>query len=96
MIEVVTVMNKINESRPVDPNEPVDSDDSEFDPDLLNEDSDDEGEFHVPDESKISKTLSARTLKVVVLMVLLLLFILPTVTAGTYLEPVFVHEQGLK
>ena len=76
MIEVVTVMNKINESRPVDPNEPVDSDDSEFDPDLLNEDSDDEGEFHVPDESKISKTLSARTLKVVVLMVLLLLFIL--------------------
>ena len=29
-------------------------------------------------------------------MVLLLLFILPTVTASTYLEPCFVHEQGLK
>ena len=96
MNEVVTVMNKINEQRPIDPDDPVDSDDSDFDPNLLDEDSDDDGDYDVPDESKISKTLSARTLKVVVLMVLLLLFILPTVTAGTYLEPVFVHEQGLK
>lgn len=93
---MVTVVNQINATRPVDPDDPLDSDDSDFDPDLLNEDSDDEGEFHVPDESKISKTLSARTLKVVVLMVLLLLFILPTVTAGTYIEPTFIHEQGLK
>ena len=96
MKEVVSVVDNINKNRPVDSDDPLDSDDSDFDPDLLNEDSDDDNEYQVPDESKISKTLSARTLKVVVLMVLLLLFILPTVTASTYLDPIFAHEQGLK
>ena len=68
----------------------------EFDADILDTDSDGEGEYDVPEESKISKTLSDKTLKSVVMLVLLLLFILPVVTAETYITIPYMHEQGLR
>lgn len=73
-----------------------DSEDSEFDFDMLDENSEDEAQFKIPEESKISKTLSDKTLKSVVMLVLLLLFILPVVTAETYITIPYMHEQGLR
>jgi len=37
----------------------------------------DEQEFEIPEESKISRTLTDQTIKTVIVMVLLLLFMLP-------------------
>ena len=68
----------------------------DFDADILDTDSDCEGEYDVPEESKISKTLSERILRAVVVLVLLLLFLLPVVSSDTYISPIFLHEQGLK
>lgn len=63
---------------------------------MLDDDSEDDAEFKIPEESKISRTLSDKTLKSVVSLVLLLLFLLPVVTASTYVSPTYVHEQALK
>lgn len=72
------------------------SDEDDFDAQILDSDSDCEGEYDVPEESKISKTLSERILRAVVILVLLLLFLLPVVSSDTYISPIFLHEQGLK
>ena len=47
-------------------------------------------------ESRISKTLSQRTTKVVVMLVLILLFSLPFCQLETYAEPYLLHENGLE
>jgi hypothetical protein len=72
--------------------ESQDSFDESFDADILDTDSECEGEYDVPEESKISKTLSERILRAVVILVLLLLFLLPVVSADTYISPTFLHE----
>ena len=69
-----------------------DSEESEFDFDILDDNDEDEAQFKIPEESKISRTLSDKTLKSVVMLVLLLLFILPVVTAETYITPAYLHE----
>jgi len=58
----------------------------------LNVLSEDEEELDVPEESKISKTLSDKTTRTVVLLVLLLLFLLQICSMETYVTTVFVHE----
>lgn len=48
-------------------------------------------------ESKIGKTLSERTTKVVIILVLVMLFIMPVFSIDTYgLEATTIHESGLK
>lgn len=75
----------------------ADSEDSEdFDAQYLFDEESEEEEYKIPEESKISRTLSDKTLKSVVSLVLLLLFLLPVVTADTYISPTYVHEQALK
>ena len=76
----------------VHPGADSDNEDSDdFDAYLLDEDSEEE-DYKIPEESKISRTLSDKTLKSVVSLVLLLLFLLPVVTANTYISPTYVHE----
>jgi len=58
--------------------------------------SDEEDDLVVPEESKISKVLSDKTTRTVVLLVLALLFLLQICSMDTYLSPVLVHEQALK
>lgn len=53
-------------------------------------------EFDIPEESKISKTLSDKTIKTVVMLVLFLLFMLAICSADTYVESNIMHVQGLK
>ena len=53
-------------------------------------------ELEIPEESKISKTLSDKTTRTVVIMVLMLLFSLPVLQIETYVDPVLVHDQALK
>lgn len=50
----------------------------------------------IPEESKISKTLSDKTTKTVVILVLSMLFMLAICSIDTYHEPVYRHEQALK
>ena len=71
----------------------MDSDDSDFfDESLLADDGDeDEEQFKIPDESKISRTLSDRTIKAVVCLVLALLFLLPVMSGETYLQEMSIH-----
>ena len=52
----------------------------------------DEGEITIPDESKISKILSDKTIKTVVVLVLVMLFSTQITQPETYLETVTVHE----
>ena len=47
-------------------------------------------------ESKISKTLSANTTRIVIILVLVLLIILPLFTTDIYVTTVTTHENGLK
>lgn len=55
--------------------------------DLDSEDlSDDEKDFDVPEESKISKTLSDKTTRTVVILVLVLLFLLALCSIDSYTE----------
>lgn len=46
-------------------------------------------------ESMISKTLSERTTRIVIILVLSLLIILPEFSTETYLTVLTTHEQGL-
>ena len=50
----------------------------------------------IPEESKISKTLSDKTTKIVVILVLFLLFMLAFCSTDAYVENTLVFEQGLK
>jgi len=50
----------------------------------------------IPEESKISKTLSDKTIKTVVMLVLFLLFMLSICSADTYIDSDIIHKQGLK
>jgi len=58
--------------------------------------SDEEEDLVVPEESKISKTLSDKTTRTVVLLVLSLLFMLQICSMESYVSPVLMHEQALK
>jgi len=57
--------------------------------------SDDENEFKVPEESKISKTLSAKTTRTVVILVLILLFLLELCSIDTWVETDIVHQAAI-
>jgi len=50
----------------------------------------------IPEESKISKTLSDSTTKCVVMLVLCLLFMLAVCSVDSYYDVKVIHEQGLK
>mmetsp|Transcript_40429 Transcript_40429/g.61670 ORF Transcript_40429/g.61670 Transcript_40429/m.61670 type:complete len:97 (+) Transcript_40429:1084-1374(+) len=50
----------------------------------------------MPNESKISKTLSDRTIKSVIVMVLSMLFIMQVVSIETYTSTIFEHQQALR
>lgn len=50
----------------------------------------------IPEESKISKTLSDQTIKTVVMLVLFLLFMLAICSSETYLDSDIMHNQGLE
>lgn len=54
-----------------------------------------EQEEELPLESRISKILSEQTTKVVVLLVLALLFILPSLQLEVYTETYLIHDNGL-
>ena len=56
---------------------------------------DDEEEVEIPNESKISKTLSERTTKIVIILVLCMLFILPVFQPDTYGTDTTSHQQAL-
>lgn len=56
----------------------------------------DDLEMDIPTESRISKTLSNKTTKVVVMLVLILLFSLPFVQIETYSDPYLLHKNGLE
>lgn len=62
------------------------------------EDDDDNSgsDLEIPEESKISKTLSDKTIKTVVMLVLLLLFMLAICSSEAYLDSDIMHVQGLK
>ena len=62
----------------------------------LNVLSEDEDELSVPDESKISRTLSDKTTRTVVILVLSLLILLQICSLDTYVSTGFVHDQGLE
>jgi Fe2+ transport system protein B len=47
-------------------------------------------------ESRISKTLSERTTKIVIILVLLMLFFQPVFTVDTYVDTPPATDQGLK
>lgn len=53
-------------------------------------------EVEIPEESKISKTLSDKTIKTVVMLVLLLLFMLAICSSEAYVDNDIIHVQGLK
>lgn len=55
-----------------------------------------EEDFEIPEESKISKTLSDKTTKTVVMLVLVLLFMLAVCSSESYVDSDILHEQGLK
>jgi len=57
--------------------------------------SDDDGDFKVPEESKISKTLSAKTTRTVVILVLILLFLLELCSIDTWVETDIVHQAAI-
>jgi len=57
--------------------------------------SDDENDFKVPEESKISKTLSAKTTRTVVILVLILLFLLELCSIDTWVETDIVHQAAI-
>lgn len=78
--------NKTDEATAVNVND-EDSDDS---------DSEDEGMQDIPQESKISKVLSDKTTRTVVILVLCLLFLLPLCTPNTWLDGTKFHDQALK
>lgn len=63
---------------------------------LGEEESSEEEEVVIPEESKISKTLSDKTTKTVVLLVLCMLFMLAVCSLDTYVDPIYLHEQALK
>lgn len=67
------------------------------DDDYEESDSDEEeGMGDIPVESKISKTLSDKTTRTVVILVLCLLFLLPLCTHDTWLDGTNFHDQSLK
>jgi hypothetical protein len=47
-----------------------------------------EEDFKIPNESKISKTLSEKTTKTVIILILLMLFCLPLFQLDTYFDTV--------
>ncbi len=53
--------------------------------------SDEDKEYDIPEESKISKTLSDKTTRTVVILVLVLLFLLALCSVDTYTETDIVH-----
>lgn len=57
--------------------------------------SSEEEDTQIPEESKISKTLSDKTIKTVVMLVLFLLFMLAICSSDTYIEGDNLHNQGL-
>lgn len=69
---------------------------NEEDEDYDSSDSEDEGMGDIPQESKISKTLSDKTTRTVVILVLCLLFLLPLCTHDTWLDGTNYHDQALK
>lgn len=58
--------------------------DSNSDEDLGLMEVEGENDFEIPPESKISRTLTDRTVKTVIVMVLLLLFMLPTLSRSNW------------
>lgn len=56
----------------------------------------DEDDFEIPVESKIAKTLSERTTKIVIILVLVMLFSLNLFQIETYITTDFIHQQGLR
>jgi hypothetical protein len=54
-----------------------------------------EEEVDIPLESNISKTLSERTTKIVIILVLVMLFFQPVFDVGTYVTPPSYADQGL-
>ena len=56
---------------------------------------DDAGEFEVPEESKISKTLSDKTTRTVIILVLVLLFLLALCNDDTYSDIDYIHHAGV-
>lgn len=55
-----------------------------------------EEDEEIPMESNISKTLSDKNTRIVIILVLVLLIILPLFDSGMYLSTTTLHEQGLK
>jgi len=53
---------------------------------------DDEDEFEIPLESKIAKTLSDRTTKIVIILVLVMLFSLQLFQIETWVITDFIHQ----
>jgi hypothetical protein len=49
----------------------------------------------MPEESKISRTLSDQTIKIVVTVILSLLFLLPLIDAQTWLKPYLMQDFGM-
>jgi len=58
--------------------------------DIPEEESD--SDVEIPEESKISKTLSDKTIKTVVMLVLLLLFMLAICSSEAYISSDIMHE----
>jgi hypothetical protein len=50
----------------------------------------------VPIESNISRTLSEKNTRIVIILVLVLLIILPLFSSDTYITTATIHEQGLR
>mmetsp|Transcript_16748 Transcript_16748/g.25817 ORF Transcript_16748/g.25817 Transcript_16748/m.25817 type:complete len:329 (+) Transcript_16748:783-1769(+) len=76
-----------------------DYDDDEFFEDdeesSMSTESEEEAEVNIPEESKISKTLSDKTIKTVVILVLVMLFSTQVMQPETYLETTYIHKQAL-
>ena len=82
-------MNKLFEKKL----EEYDDDEEELINDELEHNLEDSIEnYEIPEESKISKSLSDRTTRTIVLLILCLLFVLPYLSVDTYFQTSMYHE----
>jgi hypothetical protein len=51
--------------------------------------------IELPQETKISRTLSDQTIKIVVIVILSLLFLLPLIDAETWIQPYLMQDFGM-
>jgi hypothetical protein len=64
--------------------------------DITKKPEEEEDELEIPLESKIGKTLSERTTKIVIILVLVMLFALQLFQIETYVQTDYIHDIGLQ